>query len=185
MAELNIPTLRGDVRDALLEHVKSLPKPWPQMSELEQDAAIARAETLADKLVRQAVALAASRGFEHYEVSLGKYAIDKAIEGKFSAPYSTDLVEALGTRRGATFLLVPRDLSDFQGARAAAVASPDQPSLLDDEFDGEPEDDDDDDLALEDDDEADDPEPDEDDTPAAPLGRSPDFEDVREAAGLK
>lgn len=182
MPELNIPTLRGDIRDALLGHVKSLPKPWPQMSEIEQESAIWRAETLADELVRKAVALAASRGFEHFEVSLGKYAIDKGVEGKFTAPYSNDLIEALGTRRGATFLLVPRDLADFQGQQAAVVPEPDQPDMLaDDEFGCDPEADDDFPPA--------DAVPEEDEQDraarAAPLGRSPDFEDVREAAGLK
>lgn len=177
--ELNIPTLKGDVRDALLAHVRALPKPWPQMSEAEQDMAIHRATTLADDLVRQAVALAAARGFEHFEVSLGKYAIDKSVEGKFAAPYSTDLVEALGTRRGKTFLLVPRDLHEFMGQQAAVLPEPDQPDMLDDEFAGDP--DTDDDFPPDDE-----PEEDEQDRAAraAPLGRQADYEKIKEDAGL-
>lgn len=179
--ELNIPTLKGDVRDALLTHVRSLPKPWPQMSESEQEVAIRRADTLADDLVRKAVALAASRGFEHFEVSLGKYAIDNGVEGKFGAPYSTDLVEALGTRRGKTFLLVPRDLHEFMGQQAAVLPEPDQPDMLNDEFAGDP--DTDDDFPPADEDE---PEEDEQDRAAraAPLGRQADYEKIKEDAGL-
>lgn len=180
MAELNIPTLRGDVRDALLTHVKSLPKPWQQMSQLEQELAITRAESLADNLVRQAVALAGARGFEHYEVSLGKYAIDKGIEGKFSAPYSTDLVEALGTRRGATFLLVPCDINEFLGQQAAATPEPDQRQFFDDGGD--------DDFPPADDegDEDGDPEPDEQDRAAEvpPPKRMKDYDAIKEDAGL-
>lgn len=185
MAELNIPTLRGDVRDALLGHVKSLHKPWQQMSEAEQEMAIHRAATLADELVRGCVALAAARGFEHFEVSLGKYAIDKSVEGKFTATYSTDLVEALGSRRGKTFLLVPRDLHEFQGQQAAVVPAPDQPDLLDnDEFAGDP--DGDDEFPPDDEEGDDEPEPDEQDraAEAAPLGRQADYEKIKEDAGL-
>lgn len=164
-------TLRGDVRDALLNHIRALPKPWAQMSEGEQDDAIYRANALAERLVRDAVDLAGARGFEHYVVSLGKYSIDKGVEGKFMAPYSTALVDALGTRRNSTFLLVPRDIGDFLGEQAPAAAEPDQRQFFaEDDEDFPPEDDE--------------PEPDEDDVPAAPSKRSPDFDAIREDAGL-
>lgn len=168
---LDVKTLRGDVRDALLSHIRALPKPWAQMSEAEQGDAIYRADKLAEQLVRSSVDLAGARGFEHHIVSLGKYSIDKGVEGKFIAPYSADLVEALGTRRGSTFLLVPRDIGDFLGERAPVAAEPDQRQFFDD-ADFPPADDEGD------------PEPDEGDTPAPKRGRAPDYQQIREDAGL-
>ena len=174
---LDVKTLRGDVRDALLSHIRALPKPWAQMSEAEQDDAIYRASALAEKLVRDAVDLAGARGFEHHIVSLGKYSIDKGVEGKFTAPYSAQLVDALGTRRGSTFLLVPRDIGDFLGERQPVKAEPDQRQFFNTEDDGDfpPE---------EGEDEGDDPEPDESDVPAPPSKRSKDYERIRDDAGL-
>lgn len=149
-AELAAETLKGDVRDILLGHIRALPKPWPQMSEQEQEEAIIRAERLADTLVRDAVDLAASRGLPHFTVALGKFTVGDNIDGKFSAPYSTELLDGLGARKGLTVVLVARDASEFMGERAPAVAEKDQPSIFDDDdfgVDEEDEDEEEDDAA--------------------------------------
>lgn len=148
-AELAVETMKGDVRDVLLGHIRALPKPWPQMSEQEQEEAIIRAERLADTLVRDAVDLAASRGLPHFTVALGKFTVGDNIDGKFSAPYSTELLDGLGARKGLTVVLVARDASEFLGERAPAEPAKDQPSMWDDDdFAG------DDDAAEEEDDAA-------------------------------
>lgn len=157
--EIAADTLKGDVRDALLCHVRALPKPWPQMSELEQDEAIHRANALAETLVERAVNLVAARGFDHFEVSLGKISFDKGIEGKFTAAFTTDLLEGLASRKGTTVLLVAQDSGDFLGERGKQKGAPDQAPLFDDDDgdfgaddDGEDEDEDEDEPSDEGDD---------------------------------
>lgn len=143
-AELAADTLKGDVRDVLLGHIRALPKPWPQMSEQEQEDAIIRAERLADDLVRRAVDLAASKGFAHFPVSLGKFTVGDNIEGKFTAAFTFENLDGLASRKGLTVVLVPRDVSEFMGERAPAVAEKDQPTIFDDDDFAEEEDGDDD-----------------------------------------
>lgn len=131
-AELAADTLKGDVRDVLLGHILALPKPWPQMSEQEQEDAIIRAERLADDLVRRAVDIAASKGLPHFVVQLGKFTVGDTIEGKFSAAFTFDNLDGLAARKGLTVVLVPRDVSEFLGERAPAEPEKDQPTIWDD-----------------------------------------------------
>jgi hypothetical protein len=56
-------TLLGDVRDALLDRLRAMAKPWPQMTDAEQHDAIEGATTVAKHLVEQAVRLVAAQGF--------------------------------------------------------------------------------------------------------------------------
>ncbi|MFG1247290.1 hypothetical protein [Xanthobacter flavus] len=149
-AEIAADTLRGDVRDVLLGHIRALPKPWPQMSEQEKEDAIVRAERLADDLVRKAVDLAASKGFPHFPVQLGKFTVGDSIEGKFSAAFSHENLDGLASRKGLSVVLVPRDVTEFLGEKAAAVPERDQPSIFDDDDFADSEDGDDEDEEQDD-----------------------------------
>lgn len=62
-AAIEAPTLLGDLRDALLDRLRTMPKPWPEMSDDQQREAIAGCEQVARHLLSETVRAIASQGF--------------------------------------------------------------------------------------------------------------------------
>lgn len=119
--DLQVVTLRGDIRDAILRMVRELPDHWRKMTGGAQDDVIARIETLAAALVDQTVEIVASRGCDSQIVRLGKITVDKgAIKCEFTAPYSNESMNALCSRQTQEVALVARDAEQFKGERAKA-----------------------------------------------------------------
>lgn len=117
---LQVKTLLGDVRDGILREFKGLEKPWQKMTESEQSRVIHRAADIAERVVRGAIDIAATRGFEHFDVQLGKITVDKTVELKVTAPFSAEIIAALSTRRGDTLVMIARDAGEFRGERKPA-----------------------------------------------------------------
>lgn len=115
-------SLKGDIRDEFLTEIKQLKKPWEKLTEYEQERLIHRCRDIAGNLVRNAVEIAAARGFEHIPVSIGKFTVDaeKGIQSTFAMARSDENLLAMGRRIGSVVLLVPLDLHDFMGERKPA-----------------------------------------------------------------
>jgi len=60
---LGAPTLLGDLRDALLDRIRNMPKPWAMMSPDEQRDQVEGCTMIAEHLVQEAVRIIASKGF--------------------------------------------------------------------------------------------------------------------------
>jgi hypothetical protein len=60
---IDTATLLGDVRDALLDRLRTMPKPWTVMSEAEQQELIDGCTRVATHLVTEATAIIAANGF--------------------------------------------------------------------------------------------------------------------------
>jgi hypothetical protein len=119
--ELQVATLKGDIRDRILRLVRQLPEHWQKMSGDAQQDVISNLERTAEDLVDQVVDLVSSRGADHQLVTLGKIAVDKGvIDCKFTAPYSNETMAALCSKRGQEVVLVARDADQFKGERAKA-----------------------------------------------------------------
>lgn len=56
-------TLLGDLRDAILDRLRTMPKPWQAMSDDEQKELMEGCERVASHLVHEAVRIIASKGF--------------------------------------------------------------------------------------------------------------------------
>lgn len=110
----------GDTRTKILDFIKQQEKPWQKMNENEQERAIHRAGDLARDVIMQICNAIASRGFQTFEVTLGKIAIDDSIESKITMNYTPDGVAALCGRKGQTVMLVARDAQAFMGERKKA-----------------------------------------------------------------
>lgn len=117
-------SLKGDVRDAILQMVKGLAKPWAKMTEWEQESAIRQCADIAGKLVHETVRITASRGFDHIPVSLGTFTVDaeKGIQSKFAMARTPDNLVAMGERLGSIVLLIPMDVHEFMGEKKPAEA---------------------------------------------------------------
>ena len=77
---IEAPTLLGDVRDALLDRLRTLPKPWPEMSDDQQRETIAGCEQIARHLLTESVRAIASQGFPTIGGKLVKAQIKDAMQ---------------------------------------------------------------------------------------------------------
>lgn len=119
--EIQVATLRGDIRDQMLRLVRDLPNHWPKMTGDAQQDVINRIELLSNDLVNRTVDLIASRGCSFQLVTLGEATITPtAVKCKFTVPRTNDAVAALNSRIGQTVVLVAREAEQFSGERAPA-----------------------------------------------------------------
>lgn len=149
--ELAIETLSGDVRDALLTHVRAMEDPWSKLPEAKQQEKIDAVEAMAQDLVRRAVAIVAASGFDTLHITIKDFGVKGGgIKGKFEAPALSGNVLALADHENARAVLVLADPGDYMGERAPAEPDPDEPALFDQTEAGEtgPGDNDTDDLAI-------------------------------------
>lgn len=132
-------TLSGDLRDAMLTHVRSMETPWSKLSQRDQEDRIDAIERGCSDLVRRAVNIVARRGFDTIPVKIADFTVKGgAIKGKFEAIVTEPNVVALSDHQGHSAVIVLTDASDFIGESAPATADPDEPALpLDEEDDGD------------------------------------------------
>lgn len=127
--DLQAETLRGDVRDVLLTHVRSMETPWSKLSEYKQQDIIRAIEKCAQKVVRDSVKIVAGQGFPQMVVSTGKWAVKDGIKLEVNAPFSVENVTRLGEHGTGSAILVLCEAGEFFGERQEVRADPDQPSL--------------------------------------------------------
>jgi hypothetical protein len=122
-------TLSGDIRDALLTHVRSIKVPWAMLSEEEQQETIDAISKTAQNAVRQIGAIIARRGFPHVLVGVEKWTVKDGIKLEVTASSLVENIHRLAEHGNSAAILVLTDPSDYIGERAPAVADKDQPDL--------------------------------------------------------
>lgn len=126
--DMTVDTLTGDIRDFLLMHLRDMQKPWPQMSEREQNDKIYAAENAARSMVRKAVNLITAREFDKVHVQVGKMTVkDGEIKAEFTTP-ATD-ANLISVRHAGLAVLVLADPAVFEGSKSEPKADPDEPGL--------------------------------------------------------
>lgn len=135
IAELDMPglpstdTLFGDLRDAVLDRLRAMPKPWTVMSEDEQREMIEGVERVSRHLVHSAVLLIAANGRASIPVTVEKCTAKDGIQVVLQAsrqdPLRFELLDAVG--RSA--LLIVADSEAYMGEKTAAKPDPAQPAL--------------------------------------------------------
>lgn len=128
-------TLRGDLRDAVLDRLRAMPKPWTVMSEQEQREMIEGVERVSRHLVTQAVQLIASNGHPHMQAVLERMVAKDGLQITLKAsrhdPLRHDVFDALG----GPAMIVLASSEQYLGERGPAKPDPDQPPLP--EIDGD------------------------------------------------
>jgi hypothetical protein len=122
-------SLSGDIRDALLTHVRTIKVPWAMLAEDEQQAAIDAIEKTAQFAVRQIAALMARRGLPHIIASVGKWTVKDGIKLELEASSLVENITALAEHGNSAAVLVLSEPSMYIGERAPAKADKDQPDL--------------------------------------------------------
>lgn len=123
-------SLSGDVRDALLTHVRTIRVPWAMLAEDEQQATIDAITKTAEFAVRRMCALMAEAGAPHVHAKIAKWMVkggDLKLELAITPLVENMIALAQHGSRGAVLVLA--DASDFMGERAPAKPDPDQPDL--------------------------------------------------------
>ncbi|MEM7429890.1 MAG: RyR domain-containing protein [Pseudomonadota bacterium] len=130
--ELAIKTLSGDMRDALLTHIRAMETPWSKLSEQHQADKIHAAENIAKDMVRRAVNMIAEGGFPCVDVEVGKFTVDKGVKIELQAVSNTENITSLAEHgKGQAGVLILADSSEYFGERKAAMPEPDQKDLVD------------------------------------------------------
>lgn len=122
-------TLSGDIRDALLTHVRSIKVPWAMLSEDEQAETIAAIVKTSEHAVRQVAAVMAQRGLPHIVASVSKWTVKDGIKLELEASSIVENIHALAEHGNGAAVLVLSEPSVYIGERAPAKADKDQPDL--------------------------------------------------------
>lgn len=113
-------TLKGDIRDWLLDRVKHIPKPWQAMSEQEQRDMIYSVEEAAVDLIRRAVRIIAAEGRMAITAQLEQVTVKDGIKAVVTLskhdPFRHELVDA----QGKDVLIVVADASSHMGQQDEA-----------------------------------------------------------------
>lgn len=123
-------TLMGDIRDAMLDRLKAMPKPWTVMSEREQRDLIYGVENAAGNLIRQAALLIAANGYPTIQGQVEQSTIKDDIKTIVRVAKSHPDRLALMDAAGHSCILVIADVAQFMGERAPAKPDPEQPDMI-------------------------------------------------------
>lgn len=122
-------TLMGDLRDALLDRLKGMPKPWTVMSEAEQRDMIFGCERVATHLVTQAVRLIAANGHPSIQAELDSCTVKDGIKAVLNLSKHDPMRHELTDAVGKTVMVVVADIEPFMGQSKEAKPDPDQTTL--------------------------------------------------------
>lgn len=147
-SEFDTATLVGDLRDCMIDIIKSRPKPWSQLSNAEQHDVARAVEYAAKVMVGRAVDLiVANSKDDPIKAILEGYAEKDGIKATLKIKTMSEedalaAVAGLHKARGGMVLISKASVDDYSGERREVTTDPDQPDLT---FEG-----DDSDLAGED-----------------------------------
>lgn len=121
---LDSSTLRGDLRDALLDRLKTMPKPWTVLSEAEQAELIAGCDRVAMSLVTRAVCLIAANGFTALPGILEKVTVKDGMQVVVQLsrkdPHRHELIDTMGN----SVMVVIAQADMFMGEQGPAKPDP-------------------------------------------------------------
>lgn len=128
--EMALKTLRGDLRDALLEVFKHRPKPWSACSEMEQRDIVGALDDVAEKLINKAARIIASEGSDAVSATLESVTMKDGLKITAKAVFSLDGVDMLAGAQGGEILIVNSDSRRMMRHRAPVKIDKDQPELI-------------------------------------------------------
>lgn len=129
LIELASETLRGDIRDSLLNWFKAQPKAWPFLAEREQKDLAMAVDSFAYSLIKQAARIIAAGERPTIVARLVEYKEKDGVEAKLKLASTGEVVAQLHEACGQDVLLVATGADDFTGERDGPEIDPDQRKL--------------------------------------------------------
>lgn len=130
LVEMAAETLRGDVRDFILDRVRNIRKPWNTLSEDEQSDQIHAADDAAKALVEKVALLVASEGRKVVVANVEQVVFKDSVKAVLTLSKQSEYRHELADAVGCQVLVVCTGIEDLQGEKDAAKAEPDQTSLV-------------------------------------------------------
>lgn len=119
-------TLVGDLRDAMLGRIRSMKKPWEQMSESEQRDCVEQFTNAAKHLTTRAVKLIAANGRQTITAQVEKVEIKDGLKTVLKCAKQEEIMLMLGNAQGHTVLIIAADAAEYEGEREPVKIEPDQ-----------------------------------------------------------
>lgn len=137
LIELASETLRGDIRDSLIDWFKAQPKAWPFLSEREQRDLAGAIDSFSYGLVKSVARIIAAGERPTIVARLVEYKEKDGVEAKLKLASTGEVVAQLHEACGQDVLLVATGADDFTGERGGPDIDPDQKPLhgIGDEYD--------------------------------------------------
>ena len=129
--EIAADTIRGDVRDFMLDLFKNRPKPWQQMSEQEQRDLVLQCSEHAEDIIDRVALLISTAGQKSIQGKLAQFTVKDGIKAQVEFLSSGETLEFLGAHQGGIIRIVAADTEEFKGQRADADIDRDEPPLFD------------------------------------------------------
>lgn len=126
---LNTDTLFGDLRDAILDRLKAMPKPWTVMSETEQRDMIYGVESATTHLIHAAVNLVAANGHPTIKATFESATVKDGLKAVLQLSRHDPMRHELIDTVGKAVVIVVADAEQFMGQKAPAKPDPREPPL--------------------------------------------------------
>lgn len=122
-------TLTGDLRDAALQWIRALPKPWAQLTEDDQTNVIDSITKRAIEAARTAVELIAAGGRRVIQAEVESVTVKDGLKATMKCLKTEENLVYLGMSEGSRVQIVSADLEQFTGEKHEAKAEPSQGTL--------------------------------------------------------
>lgn len=126
---LETETLYGDLRDAILDRLRNLPKPWTALSEGQQREWISGVEQVARHTVTTAVRIVSAQGRPTIVAEVDQITAKDGLKVVLKTSRQDENIVGLNRALGKSVLIVITDADSFMGEREPAKPDPDQPDL--------------------------------------------------------
>lgn len=132
---LNLKTLRGDLRDLVLGAFKARPKPWKEMSELDQKQMAHDIDVFARETIDAIARVIAGEGATTVPATLEAINIKDGMKLTLKAVANHANLDALADQVGSEVIVVKPVNKVAQGEKAKPKIDKDQTSLIPDDDD--------------------------------------------------
>jgi hypothetical protein len=122
-------TLSGDIREALMIHLRGIKVPWTMLAEDERRDRTEAVDKLAGDVVRRVVGILSQQGFPHLVVRVGKWTVKDGIKLEVGITSVLENINKLAAHGANSAMLVLADPGAYIGERASAPIENDQRDL--------------------------------------------------------
>ncbi len=130
-AAIAADTMKGDMRDLVLDRIKNLKKPWQQMPEHEQKNLVWDIERAVEAAITQAVEIIAADKRPVIKATLEKCTVKDGIDATLKLSKHDPQRHSLIDATGATVMIAFANANAFMGKREDAKTDADQPTIFD------------------------------------------------------
>jgi len=125
-ADLAAETLRGDLRDAMLDRFRNTKRPWAAMTETEQREVADQFDAAARHLVQEATRIIAAGGRQTIVATVDSITVKDGIKVVAKVPMTEESLLQLGLAQGHAILIVAASSDQYSGESNPPEIDPDQ-----------------------------------------------------------